>query len=74
MYFATKWSWSFTDDGTHDYGSHASGYARSRLVGRDTGAVHTEPRAGPPRRRWPARASISTPSNSAPTCWAGGRW
>ena len=42
MYFAAKWSWSFTDDGTHDYGSHASGYARSRLVGRDSGAVHTE--------------------------------
>ena len=42
MYFATKWSWSFSDDGTHDYGAHASGYARLRLLGRETGAVHTE--------------------------------
>jgi quercetin dioxygenase-like cupin family protein len=42
MYFASKWSWSFGDDGTHDYGPHASGYARGRLVGRDSGAVHTE--------------------------------
>jgi quercetin dioxygenase-like cupin family protein len=42
MYFASKWSWSFSDDGTHDYGAHASGYSRCCLVGRDSGAVHTE--------------------------------
>lgn len=42
MYFASKWSWSFDDDRTHDYGPHASGYARWRLVGRESGAVHTE--------------------------------
>lgn len=42
MYFATKWSWAFSDDGTHDYGACATGYSRRRLVGRETGAVHTE--------------------------------
>jgi len=42
MYFASKWGWSFGDDGSHNYTSHAAGYARSGLVGRSTGAVHTE--------------------------------
>jgi quercetin dioxygenase-like cupin family protein len=42
MYFAGKWSWSFADDGVHNYGAHAHGYARCGLVGNQTGAVHTE--------------------------------
>jgi quercetin dioxygenase-like cupin family protein len=42
MYSAGKWDWSFRDDGTHNYGAHARGYARRGLVGSATGAVHTE--------------------------------
>ncbi len=42
MYFAGKWSWSFADDGVHNYGARAHGYTRSGLVGNQTGAVHTE--------------------------------
>ena len=42
MYVASKWNWSFSDDGTHDYGDNACGYSRCRLVGRESGAVHTE--------------------------------
>jgi quercetin dioxygenase-like cupin family protein len=42
MYFAGKWSWSFADDGAHNYGTHAGRYARCGLVGNRTGAVHTE--------------------------------
>lgn len=42
MYFVGKWGWSFEDDGAHDYGVHASGYARRALVGKDNGAVHTD--------------------------------
>jgi len=42
MYFASKWSWSFDDDGSHGYGGHAAGFSRRTLVGRQTGSVHTE--------------------------------
>jgi len=42
MHFASKWGWSFGDNGAHNYAAHAGGYARSALVGRSTGAVHTE--------------------------------
>jgi quercetin dioxygenase-like cupin family protein len=42
MYFAGRWSWLFNDDGTHDYGAHASRYSRCLLVGREAGAVHIE--------------------------------
>jgi len=42
MYFASKWSLSFGDDGVHDYGLHAKGYSRCCLVGSHTGAVHTD--------------------------------
>lgn len=42
MYFASKWGWSFGDDGAHNYGAHVGGYARRGLVGNSTGAVHTD--------------------------------
>jgi quercetin dioxygenase-like cupin family protein len=42
MYFTGKWSWSFDDDGTHNYGPHAGLYSRCLLVGREVGAVHIE--------------------------------
>ena len=41
MYFVGKWNWSFADDGVHNYGAHAGRYTRCRLVGQQTGAVHT---------------------------------
>jgi quercetin dioxygenase-like cupin family protein len=42
MHFSRKWGWSFPDDGAHDYTAHAGGFARTGLVGRSSGAVHTE--------------------------------
>jgi quercetin dioxygenase-like cupin family protein len=42
MFFAGKWNESFADDGAYNYGARAEGYVRCSLVGRHTGAVHTE--------------------------------
>jgi len=42
MYFTSKWGWSFGDDRPPNYSAHTGRYARSGLVGRSTGAVHTE--------------------------------
>lgn len=40
--YTGKWGWAFDDDGTARCGSHAAGYSRRELLGRRTGAVHTD--------------------------------
>ncbi len=42
MYFRTKWDWSFAGDEVTGYAGHALGYGRRVLIGRHTGAAHTD--------------------------------